>query len=121
MQNNGYVEIRNSIIACKKSAFQPIKLGENNSSLISENTEKITSHTFDINSLSARTVSLENHLKIFQDDLDEIRNRSLRKTLIFLNIKQESPKESWDTTKRILANEMQSYSSLIPGRNTNKT
>ena len=34
--------------------MQAIKLGESNSSLISENTEKITSHTFDTDSLNAR-------------------------------------------------------------------
>ena len=101
-----YDDIRNSISAVKKSAIQAIKLGETNSSLISENTEMITSHTFDIDSLNKRIVDLENHLKIFQDDLDDTRNQSLRKTLIFRNIKQDSLRESWDTTKRILANEI---------------
>ena len=39
---------------CLKSAMQAIKLRESNSSLIPENTEKITSHTFDTDSLNAR-------------------------------------------------------------------
>ena len=81
-----YDNIRNSISVVEKSAIQAIKLGETNSSQISENTEMITSHTFDIDSLNKRIVDLENHLKILQDDLDNTRNRSLRKTLIFRNI-----------------------------------
>ena len=88
------------------SAIQAIKLVETNLSLISENAEMITPHTFDIDSLNKRIVDLENHLKIFQDDLDDTRNRSLRKSLIFRNIKQESQRESWGTTKRIMANEI---------------
>ena len=47
-----YDDIRNSISTFEKSSIQAIKLGETNYSLISENTEMITSHTFDINSLS---------------------------------------------------------------------
>ena len=46
-----YDKLRNSISAVKKSAIQAIKLGETNSSLISGNTEMITSHTFDNDSL----------------------------------------------------------------------
>ena len=53
-----YVETINSISAVKKSAIQATKLGETNSSLISENTEKITSLTFDIESLNARIMDL---------------------------------------------------------------
>ena len=66
-----YDNIRNSISAVKKSAIQAIKLGETNSSLISENTEMITLHSFNIDSLNKRIVDLENHLKILQDDLDD--------------------------------------------------
>ena len=47
-----YDDIRNSISTFEKSSIQAIKLGETNYSLISENTEMITSHTFDINLLS---------------------------------------------------------------------
>ena len=47
-----YDDIRNSISTFEKSSIQAIKLGEINYSLISENTEMITSHTFDVNSLS---------------------------------------------------------------------
>ena len=51
-------------------------------------------------------MGLENHLKILQDDLDNIKNGSLRKTLIFQNIKQEPLRESWGTTTRIVANDI---------------
>ena len=95
-----FVNIGNSITAVEKSVIQAIKQGEYNLPLISENTQKITSHTFDIDSLNTRIVDLESHLKVLQNDLDDARNRSLRKTLIFWSIKQESQ----DTIKRILAN-----------------
>ena len=108
-----YDDIRNFISAVEKSAIWAIKLGETNLYLISENTEIITWHTFDIDSLNKRIVGLENHLRITQDDLDDTRNRNLRKTLTLRNIKQESLRESWDTTKRILANEIHT---IIPHR-----
>ena len=78
-----YDGIMNSISAIKKSDTQAIKLGEKNSPLISENTGKITSHIFDIDSLDTRILDLKNHLIILQDNLDDIRNRMPRKTLIF--------------------------------------
>ena len=78
-----YVDIRNSISAVEKSAILAIKLGEFNSSLISEDTEKITLHTFNTDQLNARITDLENPLKIVQGDLNATRNRSLRKTFIF--------------------------------------
>ena len=78
-----YVDIRNSISAVEKSAILAIKLGEFNPSLISENTEKITSHTFNTDQLNARILDLEKSLKIVQGDLDATRNRNLRKTFIF--------------------------------------
>ena len=113
-----YDDIRNFISAVEKSAIWAIKLGETNLYLISENTEIITRHTFDIDSLNKIIVGLENHLRITQDDLDDTRNRNLRKTLTFRNIKQESLRESWDTTKRILANEIHT---VIPHRSPKET
>ena len=101
-----YDDIRNFISAVEKSAIWAIKLGDTNLYLISENTENITWHTFDIDSLNKIIVGLENHLRITRDYLDDTRNRNLRKTLTFRNIKQDSLRESWDTTKRILANEI---------------
>ena len=113
-----YDDIRNFISAVEKSAIWAIKLGETNLYLISENTEIITRHTFDIDSLNKIIVGLENHLRITRDDLDDTRNRNLRKTLTFRNIKQESLRESWDTTKRILANEIHT---IIPHRSPKET
>ena len=107
-----YDNMKNSISVVKKSAIQTNKLGETNSSLISGNTEMVTSHTFHIDSLNKRKVDLENHLKILQDDLDDTTNQSLRRTLTFRKIKQESLRESWDATKRILANEIHRVISL---------
>ena len=88
-----YDGIMNSISAIKKSDTQAIKLGEKNSSLISENTGKITSHIFDIDSLDTRILDLKNHLIILQDNLDDIRNRRPRKTLIFRTL---GSKNHWE-------------------------
>ena len=51
------------------------------------------------------------------NDLDDTRNRSLKKNLIFQNITQESLRESWETTKRIVANEIHR---VIPHRSLGK-
>ena len=45
----------------------------------------------------------QNELK---SELDDIKNRGLRKTLIFRNIPQTKSKESWDETKLTLAKEI---------------
>ena len=63
-------------------------------------------------------MGLENHLRITRDYLDDTRNRNLRKNLTFRNIKQDSLRESWDTTKRILANEIHT---IIPYRSPKET
>ena len=84
------------------SAIQAIKLVETNLSLISENAEMITPHTFDIDSLNKRIVDLENHLKIFQDDLDDTRNEAWGRASFFETLSKNhrenlgAPlKESW--------------------------
>ena len=63
--------------------------------------------------LNIKIGDLDNQMKILGDDVDDTRNQSLRKTLIFRNIQQELLKESWNTTKRILTNEIRR---IIPNR-----
>ena len=38
--------------------------------------------------------------------LEDSKNRSMRKTLVFRNIRQPQQRESWDQTKQTLANEI---------------
>lgn len=64
-------------------------------------------------SLNIKIGDLDNQMKVLGDDIDDTRNQSLRKTLIFRNIQQELLKESWNTTKRILTNEIRR---IIPNR-----
>ena len=49
---------------------------------------------------------LETKNKELTDELEESKNRSMRKTLVFKNIRQPQQRESWDQTKQILTNEI---------------
>ena len=71
-----------------------------------KNTERISSQQFDYQSLVERIEMLENKNKELADELEESKNRSMRKTLVFKNIRQPQQRESWDQTKQILANEI---------------
>ena len=57
-----------------------------NSALIAENTEKISSHGFEYQTLLERLESLETENKVIKEELEDSKNRSMRKTLIFRNI-----------------------------------
>ena len=65
-----------------------------NSALISENTKKISSHEFDYQTLLERLKSLQTEKKKLKEELEESKNRSMRKLLIFQNIQQDHKKES---------------------------
>ena len=71
-----------------------------------KNTERISSQQFDYQSLVERIEMLENKNKELADELEESKNRSMCKTLVFKNIRQPQQRESWDQTKQILANEI---------------
>ena len=74
-----------------KTAKSALDLAMSNSALIAENTEKISSHEFEYQTL---------------EELEDSKNRSMRKTLILRNILQDQRSESWDQTKMILANKI---------------
>ena len=40
------------------------------------------------------------------NEVEDLKNRSLRKTLVFRNIKQQQSEKTWDVTKMVLANEI---------------
>ena len=65
-----------------------------NAKLIAENTEKIASRQLDYQSFVERTETLETKNKESTNVLEESKNRSMRKTLIFKNIKQPHQREN---------------------------
>ena len=89
-----------------KKAKSALDLARSNSTLIAKNTEKISSHEFEYQTLSERLESLETENKKIKEELEDSKNRSMRKTLIFTNIQQDQRRESWDQTKIVLLNEI---------------
>ena len=51
-----------------------------NLALIAENTEKISSHDFEYQTLLVRSESLETENKKIKEELDDSKNRSMRET-----------------------------------------
>ena len=74
------------------------------SALIAKNTEKISSHEFEYQ--LEKLESLETENKKIKEELENSKNRSMRKMLIFRNIQQDQRSETWDKLKIILANEI---------------
>ena len=56
--------------------------------VIAENTERISSQQFDYQSLVERIETLETKNKELTDKLEDSKNRSMRKTLVFRNTRQ---------------------------------
>ena len=90
----------------EQKANSAFRLASSNSEVIAENTERISSQRFDYQSLVERTEALETKNKELTDELEDSKNRSMRKTLVFRNIRQPQQRESWDQTKQTLANEI---------------
>ena len=90
----------------EQKANSALSLATSNSKVIAENTEKISSQQFDYQSLVKRIETLETKNKELTDELEESKNRSMHKTLVFRNIRQPHQKENWDETKQTLANEI---------------
>ena len=101
-----YKEVIGLIRNIDKTAKSALDLAMSNSALIAENTEKISSHEFEYQTLLERLESLEVENKVIKEELEDLKNRSIRKMLIFRNIQQDQRTESWDQTKIILANKI---------------
>ena len=98
-----FIDVIKDIEQKANSAF---RLASSNSEVIAENTERISSQQFDYQSLVERIEALETKNKELTDELEDSKNRSMRKTLVFRNIRQPQQRESWDQTKQTLANEI---------------
>ena len=88
----------------EKKENSDLNLATSNSKLIAENTERISNQQFDYQPLTEWTETLENNTKELKDELEESKNKIVRKTLVFKNIKQPQQRESWNQTKQILVN-----------------
>ena len=89
-----YKEVLGLVRNLDETAKSALDLAMSNSALIAENTEKISSHEFEYQTLEKL------------EELEDLKNRSIRKTLILRNIQQDQRSESWDQTKMILANKI---------------
>ena len=80
----------------EQKANSALSLAISSSKVVAENTEKISSQQFDYQSLVERIETLETKNKELTDELEESKNRSMRKTLVFKNIRKPQQRESWD-------------------------
>ena len=71
-----------------KKANLDLSLATSNSKLIAENTERISSEEINYQSFLDKIETLETKNKDPIDELEEFKNKSMRKTLIFKNIIQ---------------------------------
>ena len=79
-------------------ANKAISLGKWNISKIQAISSKIEGYDFEIDQLKNKAASLNEELNEFKVELDDMRNRGLRKTLIFKNIAFKK-KQTWDESK----------------------
>ena len=96
---------RDELINIEVKANKAISLGESNASKIQTNSSKIECNEFEIDQLKNKVASINEELNEFRAELDDMRNRGLRKTLIFKNIPFKK-KEAWDESKEILVKEI---------------
>ena len=76
------------IKVAEKTANTTLDLATSNSAMIAENTEKLTSHEFDHQSVLERLVNLETENRKIKE-LEDTKNRSMRKILVFKDIPHE--------------------------------
>ena len=102
--NKRHEQFINMIKDIEQKANSALSLATSNSKVIAENTERISSQQFDYQSLVERIEALETKNKELTDELEDFKNRSMRKTLVFRNIRQPQQRESWNLAKQTLAN-----------------
>ena len=90
----------------EQKVISALSLATFNSKVIAENTERISSQQFDYQSLVERIKVLEPKNKELSDELEDSKNRIMGKTLVSRDIRQLQKRESWDQTKKTLANEI---------------
>ena len=83
-------------------------MGQRNSNQISKSKELIEENKFEVDQLKEQVKKLNEDMKKLTQELEDTRNRGMRKTLIFKNIPHDK-KESWEETKFILAKEINKF------------
>ena len=73
-----------------------LELGHANSAKLKDDLDRIDSNSFEVNRLKEQVGHLDEEMKKLRSELEDTRNRSLTKTLIFKNIpfQQQRHKES---------------------------
>ena len=90
----------------EQKANSALILATFNPKVIAENTERISSQQFDYQSLVEKLEALETKNKKLTDELEDSKNRRLRKTLVSRNIREPQQRERWNHTKQTAANEI---------------
>ena len=86
--NEYYEEFIDRIKDVEKKTNSDLNLATSNSKLNAENTERMSNQKFDYQSLVEWIETLENKTKELTDELEESKNRNMRKILVFKNTKQ---------------------------------
>ena len=81
---------------------------QRNSNQISESKELTEENKFEVNQFKELIKKLNKDMKKLMEELEDSRNRGMRKTLIFKNMPYHK-KESWEETKSILLKELNQF------------
>ena len=99
---NRQQKLLNLIKEIDKSAKAALELAHSNTEWITDNSEKISNQDFQTEETSNQITNLTTNLNELRPKIDDIKNRDLRKTLIFRNMPQTENKGSRDKTKLTL-------------------
>ena len=99
-------ELLHLIKETDKSATVALKFALSKTELITDNSKKTSNQDFQMEDMNNQIADLATNLNELKSELDDIKNRGLRKTLTFRNIPQTKNKESRDETKLTLAKEV---------------
>ena len=71
-----------------------------------DNREQIESLKFKLAEINETVNNQAITIRVLDVEVEDLQNRSLRKTLIFRNIKKQQSEKTWDDTKMVLANKI---------------
>ena len=86
--NKHYEQFIDMIKDIDQKANLALSLATSNSKIIAENTERISSQQLDYQSLVKRIEAVETKNKELTDEVEDSKNRSMGKTLVFRSISQ---------------------------------
>ena len=83
---NQHEELIDLVRKVEITATKAINIGESNLSKIESNTDKIENNDFQIHQLKNQIPALSEEVTVMKLGIEDMKNRSLRKTLILKNI-----------------------------------